>query len=204
MNRKMKDMIVICTSIVAVICISMTVILIWTQNTTKSSYADELQNDSIYDMECNDVMLDDVIVQDSSESEEYVSGEQPVTEETEISEEPSAEHTTEDVIYEEHIAEETSAPNNYTTRDLSTFKRDGVWYDDNYRYTYYSSNVLHHYMTDQWTPDEYGIYRDSEGYAVVASSDLEYGTVVYDTPFGNCKVYDSGCASGTLDVYVNF
>lgn len=85
-----------------------------------------------------------------------------------------------------------------------SFKSAGVWYDNNYRYTWYSSNVLYHYRTPEWTAGADGIYRDSDGYVVVASSDLPQGTVVERTPFGACKVYDSGCASGTLDVYTNF
>lgn len=85
-----------------------------------------------------------------------------------------------------------------------SFKSAGVWYDNNYRYTWYSSNVLYHYRTPEWTAGADGIYRDSDGYVVVASSDLPQGTVVEETPFGACKVYDSGCASGTLDVYTNF
>ena len=85
-----------------------------------------------------------------------------------------------------------------------SFKSAGVWYDNNYRYTWYSSNVLYHYRTPEWTAGSDGIYRDSDGYVVVASSDLPQGTIVEGTPFGACKVYDSGCASGTLDVYTNF
>ena len=85
-----------------------------------------------------------------------------------------------------------------------SFKSAGVWYDNNYRYTWYSSNVLYHYRTPEWTAGSDGIYRDRDGSVVVASSDLPQGTVVEGTPFGACKVYDSGCASGTLDVYTNF
>ena len=85
-----------------------------------------------------------------------------------------------------------------------SFKSAGVWYDNNYRYTWYSSNVLYHYRTPEWTAGSDGIYRDADGYVVVASSDHVQGTVIEDTPFGACKVYDSGCASGTLDVYTNF
>lgn len=84
------------------------------------------------------------------------------------------------------------------------FRSDGVWYDENYRYTWYSSNALHHYRTSEWTAGSDNIYRDADGYVVVASSDYAQGTVIEDTPFGAVKVYDSGCASGTLDVYVNY
>lgn len=84
------------------------------------------------------------------------------------------------------------------------FQSDGVWYDNNYRYTWYSSNAAYHYRTPEWTAGTDGIYRDSEGYVVVASSDHAQGTVITDTPFGPAKVYDTGCASGTLDIYTNY
>lgn len=93
-----------------------------------------------------------------------------------------------------------SAPSSGT----GNFQSDGVWYDDSYRYTWYSSNAAYHYRTPEWTAGSDGIYRDSEGYVVVASSDHAQGTVITDTPFGAAKVYDTGCASGTLDVYTNF
>ena len=84
------------------------------------------------------------------------------------------------------------------------FQADGVWYDENYRYTWYSSNAAYHYRTPEWTAGSDGVYRDSEGYVVVASSDHAQGTVIEDTPFGPAKVYDTGCASGTLDIYTNY
>lgn len=84
-----------------------------------------------------------------------------------------------------------------------SFKSQGVIYQNGIRYTYYSSNVLYHYRTPEWTAGSDGIYRDSAGYIVVASSDHSQGSVV-STPFGAGKVYDSGCASGTIDIYTNF
>lgn len=83
------------------------------------------------------------------------------------------------------------------------FKSQGVIYQNGIRYTYYSSNVLYHYRTPEWNAGSDGIYRDSAGYIVVASSDHSQGSVV-STPFGAGKVYDSGCASGTIDIYTNF
>lgn len=71
------------------------------------------------------------------------------------------------------------------------------------RETWYSSNILYHYRTPEWTPDANGVYRDSEGYVVVAASDLAQGSVV-ETSHGTGKVYDSGCASGTTDIYTNW
>lgn len=82
-------------------------------------------------------------------------------------------------------------------------KSGGVNYYNGYRETYYSSNVLYHYMTPQWTCGADGVWRDSDGYIVVASSDLAYGSKV-DTSLGAGKVYDSGCASGTLDLYTQW
>lgn len=69
--------------------------------------------------------------------------------------------------------------------------------------TYYSSRVLYHKDTAQWTPDDQGFYRTSDGYYVVASSDHPQGTVI-DTSQGEAIVLDSGCASGVTDFYVNW
>ena len=87
--------------------------------------------------------------------------------------------------------------------DSGNFKSQGVIYQNGIRYTYYSSNVLYHYRTPEWNAGSDGIYRDSAGYIVVASSDHSQGSVI-STPFGAGKVYDSGCASSTIDIYTNF
>lgn len=79
----------------------------------------------------------------------------------------------------------------------------GVNWHNGRKETYYSSNVLYHYRTPEWSTDEYGVYRDSDGYVVVAASDLEQGAEV-DTSFGMGKVYDSGCSAGTTDIYTNW
>lgn len=87
--------------------------------------------------------------------------------------------------------------------NASSFKSQGVIYQNGYRYTWYSSRVLRHYRTSEWTAGSDGIYRDSQGYIIVASSDHPQGTIV-PTPFGSGIVRDSGCAHGTLDIYTNF
>lgn len=79
----------------------------------------------------------------------------------------------------------------------------GVNYHNGWRETYYSSNVLYHYRTSEWVVGEDGVYRDSDGYVVVASSSDAQGSVV-DTSFGQGKVYDTGCAEGTHDIYTNW
>ena len=43
------------------------------------------------------------------------------------------------------------------------------------RETYYSSNVLYHYRTGEWTQDSEGFWRDSDGYYVVAAGDMAQG-----------------------------
>lgn len=48
-----------------------------------------------------------------------------------------------------------------------------------------------------------GTIRDGDGYIAVAASDLEYGSVV-ETSLGTGKVYDSGCAAGTTDIYTDW
>lgn len=79
----------------------------------------------------------------------------------------------------------------------------GVNYFNGRRETWYSSNVLYHYRTSEWSPDANGVYRDSNGYVVVAASDLPQGSTV-STSHGMGKVYDSGCPAGTTDIYVNW
>lgn len=122
-----------------------------------------------------------------------------VEEVVEAVEEPAPIIEVEPTYAEPTYSEPTHAP-----YQGSSFKRDGVWYDDEWRYTWYSSNDAYHYRTGEWEADEQGVYRDADGYAVVASSDLAEGTVIEGTPFGDAKVYDCGCPSGTVDVYVNF
>ena len=69
--------------------------------------------------------------------------------------------------------------------------------------TAYSSNVLYHYRTNEWTPDEYGFYRTSDGYYVVASNEYPEGTVI-ETSRGQAQVLDGGCDAGYIDFYTNW
>ena len=83
----------------------------------------------------------------------------------------------------------------------------GVVEDDGVTYTWYSENVLPGGGLDdlnangRWSDGDF--VRDGDGYIAVASSDYEKGTVV-DTPWGEAKVYDTGCESGKIDVYTSF
>lgn len=69
--------------------------------------------------------------------------------------------------------------------------------------TYYSSNVLYHYRTNEWWLDEEGFYRTDEGFYVVAASDMEQGTT-FEGSKGTCIVLDTGCDAGITDYYVNW
>lgn len=67
--------------------------------------------------------------------------------------------------------------------------------------TWYSSNQAYHYRTSEWTVDDEGYYRDSEGRYVVAASDVPEGTEI-ETSKGTGIVSDSGCDDGVTDFYV--
>lgn len=126
----------------------------------------------------------------------------------EIIEEPIIEEPAEEVVeiavaepqevYVEPVVEEV-----YYSNGSGLNPTSGVNYHNGWRETYYSSNVLYHYRTPEWTVDSNGVYRDAEGYVIVASSSDAQGAVV-DTSFGLGKVYDTGCAAGTHDIYTNW
>ena len=87
------------------------------------------------------------------------------------------------------------------------FQYYGVVEQDGTRYTWYSQNVLPGGGLDELNANgrhvEGGYVMDADGFIAVASSDYAIGTEL-DTPFGPAKVYDAGCASGTVDVYVGW
>lgn len=87
------------------------------------------------------------------------------------------------------------------------FMQMGELYDDEWRYTWYSENVLPGGGLD--IPGRHvdgdGYVVDSEERLVVASEDIPYGTEI-DVPFGSgvAVVRDCGCPSGTIDIYVSW
>lgn len=71
--------------------------------------------------------------------------------------------------------------------------------------TWYSSNQAYHYRTGEWTVDDEGYYRDSEGYYVVATNNDEIPQdTVIETSKGQAKVYDGGADTGVTDFYTAF
>lgn len=98
----------------------------------------------------------------------------------------------------------SEAPKASTAANKLT-KSKGVVYFNGHKETYYSQKVLpggglkipgRHVASD-------GTIRDENDYICVASSDYSKGTIV-ETSLGTGKVYDSGCASGTIDIYTNW
>lgn len=100
---------------------------------------------------------------------------------------------------------EYSSPYNTNTRKLS--KSVGAQSYNGQRETYYSQRVLA--GTSLRIPGRHvaddGTVRDGDGYISVAASTsyLPRGAIV-KTSLGPAKVYDSGCASGTIDIYTNW
>ena len=132
----------------------------------------------------------------------------------EYEEEYIPEEYTEYVEYEEYIPEEYVEYDDSSGWEVSydpAYNTDGPTrempgYYDGYIETYYSSNVLHHYKTDEWTVDEEGFYRDDEGRYIIGvdeSEGLPIGTVV-ETGKGEAVVMDYGSGMKVHDFYTNW
>lgn len=104
------------------------------------------------------------------------------------------------VLTTEQIEYSGAGADYYYSDGSGLTKSGGVNWHNGRKETWYSSRVLWHYRTDEWTLGTDGVYRDSDGYVIVAASDLNQGSIV-DTSLGAGKVYDSGCAPGTTDIY---
>lgn len=86
------------------------------------------------------------------------------------------------------------------------FKNIGVVYWNGWKWTWYSQRVLPGggLRIPGRHVDNNGYVCDGNNYICLASSTLPYGTVI-NTPFGKQgKIYDTGCATDTVDVYVDF
>ena len=98
-----------------------------------------------------------------------------------------------------------SARYNVSSNPLTSYK--GVVYYNGHRETYYSQRVLPGYglsIPGRHVADD-GTIRDGDGYICVAAntSYMSKGTTLM-TSLGPAKVYDCGCAYGTIDIYVNW
>lgn len=99
--------------------------------------------------------------------------------------------------------------NNIKTKGSSSSnpltRSKGVVYYNGHKETWYSQKVLPGggLRIPGRHVDSRGLVCDGDGYICVASSDLAKGTIV-ETSLGTGKVYDSGCASGTIDIYTDW
>lgn len=78
-----------------------------------------------------------------------------------------------------------------------------VNYFNGRRETWYSSRALRHPKTDEWTLGYDGIYRDKDGYIVVATSEVTQGELI-ETSLGTGKAYDCSPTMGTVDIYTDW
>ena len=93
-----------------------------------------------------------------------------------------------------------------TLYSASYFMNMGVIYWNGWRWTWYSERVLPGggLNIPGRHADSNGYICDSNDYICLSSSSLSKGTIIA-TPFGKSgKVYDTGCASDVIDVYVNW
>ena len=175
-------------------------------------------------LEASDVMADDAVRGETlspQESDEQESLGSETDMETDSASGPSLWkegvcETWEENAYEtwEEDAYEAWAPSAYGSAPqpdgsyaASELKTQGVICDGDYRYTWYSQRILPGgglEIEGRHVSDE-GYVVDAEERIVVASSDLDRGTEL-EVPFGSGKavVLDTGCASGTIDIYTDF
>ena len=122
--------------------------------------------------------------------------------------------TSEDTNYEDEEPAENSEDNNSGNNSTGSgasyspneFQNAGVIDWGDWTWTYYSEQILPGEGLDipgRWT-DSDGYVCDGDGYVCLASTSVDRYSIV-ETPFGRTgKVYDSGCAYGVMDVYVNW
>ena len=108
-------------------------------------------------------------------------------------------------VQKQQLSDEITTLKKKSTNTGILTKSKGVNYFNGHKETWYSQKVLpggglkipgRHVAED-------GTIRDIDNYICVASSDYPKGTIV-ETSLGMGKVYDSGCDSGTIDIYTDW
>lgn len=123
-----------------------------------------------------------------------------------LSEQASDETETEELSESQDTMETYEQESNSALYSGSEFMYLGVIQWDGWRWTWYSEKVLPGGGLD--IPgrhnDDDGYVCDENDYICLASSTLSKGTVI-NTPFGKQgKVYDTGCPTDVVDVYVSW
>ena len=110
-----------------------------------------------------------------------------------------------EVIQKEKITKNNNIETKGSSSSNPLTKSKGVVYYNGHRETWYSQKVLPGggLKIPGRHVDSRGLVCDGDGYICVASSDLAKGTIV-ETSLGTGKVYDCGCASGTIDIYCDW
>lgn len=99
---------------------------------------------------------------------------------------------------------ETTTSSSNSNITPAQFRRAGVIYYNGWRFTWYSERVLPgNGLHIPGRHSDENFVRDGDGYICLACEDREKGTII-QTPWGAGKVYDCGCAHGTVDVYVSW
>lgn len=96
---------------------------------------------------------------------------------------------------------------NYIFNGSGLTKSGGVYYYNGRKETWYSQREAGQHITASNIPGRNvgsdGIIRDANGYICVAASDVPLGSTI-ETSLGTGKVYDTGCANGTTDIYTDW
>ncbi|MBQ1450122.1 MAG: hypothetical protein IIZ12_04210 [Eggerthellaceae bacterium] len=162
-------------------------------------------------LEVSDVAVDatttaavDNSAQDVDETDEATS--EP-DEQAEISQYSDSEPVWDVVCYEEQYEPVYYEYSGYSGSDATTLddllNGQGRAYDENgTSYTWYYHDLGYGALDIPGeTFDADGVSHDEDGYIVVATDAYAKGEII-DTPYGEARVYDSGCGS-TIDIYTN-
>lgn len=114
-------------------------------------------------------------------------------------------------IEEFTVTQNESSENNETLENeilysATEFRYMGVIYWNDWKWTWYSEKILPGGGLDipGRHADGNGYICDENNYICLASSSLNKGMII-KTPFGKYgKIYDTGCSSSVIDVYVNW
>lgn len=109
----------------------------------------------------------------------------------------------------EQASYRTASPNlryhGVITRKV-TIKTSTKTFRKTVKFKWYSSRVLYHYQTSTLYVDKYGFYRGKKDRLLRCACSpklAKKGSIIY-TPWGRAKVFDTGCAYGTIDMYVRW
>ena len=125
----------------------------------------------------------------------------------EVDREPVVEEEVVEVVEEPQPAQDPTQPATTNTYTNCLTKSGGVYYNPytGLKETWYSQRVLPGggLRIPGRHVNEEGFVCDGDGYICLASSTYAKGTVV-ETSRGIGKVYDCGCAPGTIDLYTDW